>query len=198
MWWGRILSQPCPECRGGVLNHHADLSKIALQVSSILCLRISSLLTHGSKELAYSFAVKFPQTEEKFFLVWSLKFLWKLSSVSLPAMDLSHTLTSFINPWKTGFISGKSQHQRSWQQMVQMTCYALFIWMGMKCPRCVTRWWARSPHPGAHLTSRQKHCDFKVIAELETLDLATNSFWSSTEPRKFWYDHCCPTFALDR
>ena len=76
---------------------------------------------------------------------------FKLSPVSLPAMDLTYPLTSNTYPRRTGFILVKLSPLLSWEQMVSMACHALFSWMGMRYPRCM----ARSPNPDVHLTSNR-------------------------------------------
>ena len=66
-------------------------------------------------------------------------------------MDLTYPLTSNTYPRRTGFILVKLSPPLSWEQMVWVTCHALFSWIGMWYPRCT----ARSPNPDVHLTSNR-------------------------------------------
>jgi len=66
-------------------------------------------------------------------------------------MDLTYPLTSDTYPRRTGFILVKLSPPLSWEQMVWVTCHALFSWIGMWYPRCT----ARSPNPDVHLTSNR-------------------------------------------
>ena len=182
-WWGRILSQPCPECRAGVLSYH-------VYSSPGLYLVFQNLFTPHSwlqKTFLQVCSDRSPTRRRKILFCPKPQLSFKLSPVSPPAMDLTYAVTSYIYPRRTGFISGKSRHLVSWEQMVWMTHHALFSWMGMKCTRCTARWCTRSPNPGVHLTSRQKHCDFsRAGLSWSPGTWLQNSFSPSEEPRNVW------------
>ena len=119
-------------------------------------LRISSRFTHGSRKTSPQVCFdRSPNSKRKilffFFPLSKAPLSFKLSPVSLPAMDLTYPLTSDTYPRGTGFILVKLSPLLSWEQMVSMTCHALFSWMGMWYPRCM----ARSPNPDVHLTSNR-------------------------------------------
>lgn len=158
---------------------------------------MSLSLTHGYRKLSYR---KGTQVEEKFLLVWSPQFIWKLSPVSPPAMNLRHTLTSFIYPRRTGLFQETHSSRRAGSRWCR--------WHIMPFP-FGRAWNAQCARPGD-----DPGLPIQVCIWHPDRNIVTSAGWLSWRPWLWpWifsdlplslenfesrYDCCCPIFALDK